>query len=887
MDHKIPFIAWKGVLRAVDPHLVDSAHLYKAENIESTQGAIRTRQGCEVVRRSGATQAGLWPVAIFTREAPVLQWPSGADFLANSAIMADKFLGAVAPQQLREANEADATSVATYLEFADDLPDWTELGGRVFFGDGINPNMALGATRSAIRPMGVMPQSSSPTLTPAYDQNGNLTPGAQYTYGIQRIVTVGRLELASSVILNTVQLTQTVENYKIVCAAVTKTTVADWAAIKSGWFKLTAGGTGYAIGPIDLSDVTDFAGIAERIQVMIRVASTNLGLATVSWATDHFEIESSLILAALASATGHTASPDSDLSGSGWINGQAATISQPDNTAPSVTVTIEQYPYSNPAWSVTYRIFRSQESNGDFLYRVADLTSFPEGGTYIDKKSDDEIELDLYTFDAASDDLNSQVPPVRYLRAWNGSLVCGGSARYSRGSLSTVDNNTVVTVAAPGTVRVSDVGALIQIDGESESFLIVSVDLNNSRLTLDRACDLTQAAARYVICRDNDVVYVTNPLPGNIEGYTNGTEVFSTSGNPIRGIAVSCGYCYILRETRVDILEAGSNDYQLATIPGAPGCPSHATIADRYSPVVIYYAGREGVWVLSGDTPQNLSAAIDGLIRTEIDHGMDQYSHAVYDPVSGWYRLWVFELGWSGPAIPQLCLCFDTRRKDWYVFRQYAVSSGLWKDAGGSLVPVIGVPGAVCRLDRNSFDGVNLAGVITGATASSITNSNASFPALAGLPIHITKADGTMQRRLIRSNTSTSITIFGSFDQTPSAGDLYHVGAISWFAETGELSLFGSSDAVDLGVKKQFTRLFALFEPDTQANPVSIQVKGVRSFGNSVKTETVDLNNREDVELEGNKLGLRARSVVAKISGNGARPVTLLGLQVEAKDVSK
>ena len=71
----------------------------------------------------------------------------------------------------------------------------------------------------------------------------------------------------------------------------------------------------------------------------------------------------------------------------------------------------------------------------------------------------------------------------------------------------------------------------------------------------------------------------------------------------------------------MEILTGTPDSPQLEPFPGnPPGCRAHAAIADRYSPYVIYYAGANGVWIISGHECKRISASIDPLIRDGIDH---------------------------------------------------------------------------------------------------------------------------------------------------------------------------------------------------------------------------------------------------------------------------
>lgn len=96
-----------------------------------------------------------------------------------------------------------------------------------------------------------------------------------------------------------------------------ESTVATWAAVTNGSFRVTLDGVAYNVDGIDFSSVTTMAEVASTIQSALRTASSTQ--ATVVWSTDHFVITSSnntasSSVSALSTSTGTVGT---DISGAG------------------------------------------------------------------------------------------------------------------------------------------------------------------------------------------------------------------------------------------------------------------------------------------------------------------------------------------------------------------------------------------------------------------------------------------------------------------------------------------------------------------------------------------------------------------------------------------
>lgn len=665
------------------------------------------------------------------------------------------------------------------IHYSPALPDWTQLGDRLFLVDGVNPNLVMDGWPEHTRIMGMYPQQTAPVLalsdagTPAA-----LEDGETYRYGVTRVMKIGSLVVESSLI------SDTLEN--------------DAGATRDG----------------------------------------------------------------------------------------------------SVTLIDYEYPPgASSTWELYYRVYRSKKESTTMLYLAAELTEAEydalTAGEYIDTKTDANLDTSYkYNFEAT--ETNMFLPPVRYIRAWQGRLMAGGGQVYSVGTATASSGSDTITLNSPGQAKEVDRNAWLWLDGEDRAFTIEDVDEDANTLTVDRNTTAAHSEVAFAIWRDSEVLYALEPLPGNIEGGDlTGTGMIYTNlgaGGELRGIAVSSDdFCYIMRSNSVEHVEGAAPDFQLVRKLQGIGCASHATIADRYSPRVIWYAGRAGVWQIVGGEAQRISAPVDPIIEDEVDHSMDHRTHGVYDPQTNRYYLWLFGSDWADYTVqvPQLLLIWDAGKNEWYRGEMAASISGLQRRADGSLGPVVGLAGGTAWLDEDTaYDGENIASTATGSGNSTLSDTATDFDTytnLAGLPVHVTAdSGGPVQRRIIKSVSGNTVTIYGTWDTNPAAGDAYHVGTIRYHAETAEMEYVNVFDT-----EKKVHRAFAVVDPDTETNVLTMKVKGVREHSARAYSRDQDMNGAGVCELKGAGIGLRARSATVRFEGDSARPVKILSTEIEAADTRR
>ncbi len=557
----------------------------------------------------------------------------------------------------------------------------------------------------------------------------------------------------------------------------------------------------------------------------------------------------------------------------------------------AATITVMPYEYDiTDIMEVTYEIYRSKPENYEMLYKVATLSHDDvlalANHQWTDEVADNDLGQDFINLSADGMDLT--IPPCRFVRAWRGSLVCGGFLRSEITVTGSAESTTVTTVPQ---LPVDDIGCYLTIDGEPYTYQITAID-GEGNVTIDTPLDMDHDEEKTIRWRDDDVIYVSRPLAGNIEVYSaeNGRVVTNAGAdNSITGIASHGPYAYIFRRDGVEILTGSPSAPQLEPFPGnPPGCRGHATIVDALSPFVLYYAGAKGVWRISGSEATRVSTQVDPYIWDMIDHTQDDRCHAVYDPASRLYYLFLFSKGWeaSGIRMPDVYLCLDVATGAWSRGELYASRSGLFRDSDGEMVPVIGLPGGVARLGVGHTDGaVSPSGAVSAHGSDWLQLADGSDDlsgVVAGMPVHVWDAEkpaSTAIRRIVKEASGDVVSIYGEWPEgVDLTGMKATVGAIRWSFKTPEIALSGDFDRV---VKLE---AFSLAHGRAEAPlPVDARMDVVGEMGDRAPDSQrwrMDFSERTLSRFDGKSTGLRGASVQMEVEGPSA-PALVKAMRIE------
>ncbi len=772
------------------------------------------------------------------------------------------------------------------------IPDFCQLGDRLFVVDGVNQNSVLDGLHSGVRPMGCRAQTSA--LSPTLAAGEALAANAAYVYGVRRVLVEGDLEVPSSAKTATV----TTGLYEMVCGAAGTSgdEVSDWQSVSDAEFAILVDGETYAVTGIDCSathadgQAQTMTGVARRIEAATQAACGSA--VQVAWGTDHFEFSGAEgRIQYLASVSGGSGT---DVHGSAYLNGASGTATEAYDLFCEVTLEdYEEPPGDDDWWTVKYQVMRGLANSADALYLVEELTQAEydllSSGVYEDSTAD--ADLDTSVSVDLSSVRNVRFPPVRCIRSLNGCLVGAGSYAYEAGTVSGTSGADELTVNSPGEVSMADFGAYVWIDGEPVVYKVSSVNTTTGVLTLSANLENDLDEVAWAKWHDYETIFVSPPLPGNIEGYTAGEEMVGNSGDGdrVRALAARNQTGYVLGDQRVEVLQRISGAWTLRAHPRIPpGCVSCATVADRWADAVYYYAGDRGVWRITPSAAQELSADIAPTLRDEVDHSMDEYCHAVFDPVRQWYMLWVFGLDWAGIGFrcPQMCLVFDAAREQWYRFELAAQSSGVMLDDDARPVVALGCGDSLFTLDSDSVDGTDIATTVADAGSAWVEVSADVSAVAPGQPIHVEDSEGAVQRRIVSSVSSPRVYVYGGWDTPPSAGDTVRLGAVRWNWTSADLSSESQSHG-GLRELQMLESVAVLHDVEEEETPAQISVAALGKQSDRVLTESRDWSDEEDLdEIRGAQAGLRARR--SRVAVSGARgPASILEVQADWQSAAK
>lgn len=560
----------------------------------------------------------------------------------------------------------------------------------------------------------------------------------------------------------------------------------------------------------------------------------------------------------------------------------------------AASIVVMPYEFEIPdSVEVTYEIYRSKSSNYQLLYKVATLSQ-DDVENLVDHKYTDTVaddDLDLTYINLESDGMDLTIPPCRFIRAWRGSLVCGG---FLRSEIAVTGESGTTALTTEPQLPIDDIGCFLTIEGEPYTYQITNID-DQGNVTIDTELVADHDAEKTIRWRDDDVVYISRPLAGNIEVYSaqNG-RVLTNAGadNTMTGIASHGSYAYIFRGDSVEILTGSPSSPQLEPFPGnPPGCRGHATIVDTLSPYVLYYAGNKGVWRISGSEASRVSGPVDPIIWWGVDHSQDDRCHAVYDPASRMYFLFLFSRNWkeNGIRMPDIYLCLDTVTGQWSRGEMFASRSGLFRDGNGEMVPVVGIPGAVVRIGVGDTDGGTLAmGRIIAHGDDWIQIEGGASDVFAGMPVHVWNPDypaSAAVRRMVKSVAGDVVSIYGEWpDGFDFDGKVAACGAIRWSFTSPEIGLSGDYDR---NVKVE--AISFAHGRAAEPLPVDVDIKTIGEMGDRVPDEQrwrIDFSERTLSRLDGKVTGLRAASLQMKAEGPHA-PALVKAIRVETQRAAR
>lgn len=265
---------------------------------------------------------------------------------------------------------------------------------------------------------------------------------------------------------------------------------------------------------------------------------------------------------------------------------------------------------------------------------------------------------------------------------------------------------------------------------------------------------------------------------------------------------------------------------------------------------VLYLMDRRGVYLFSGNSDQDVSAAIrplfDGTSDTwRINWRKSQYFHAAHFAEDSTIKFFVVL---TGGAYPQHALCYHYRQQRWWI-EEYPVpiTSSCVGEMNGRAVVFLGTTGRrVLLANEGCLDGISPAGPVTcrgSVTASglaSVTASGAAFTsAVVGLSVRIVAGTGVGQQRTIHAISGTTVLkVATPWLVKPDTTSVYQIGGIKWTWRSGWFRWGVSQQQAVRG-------LDVVFEPTAAASRLSANV-----FDNLSSTAQVFKDSRASNGME-------------------------------------
>ena len=474
-------------------------------------------------------------------------------------------------------------------------------------------------------------------------------------------------------------------------------------------------------------------------------------------------------------------------------------------------------------------------------------------------------------------DTNDLLPVAPFVRSNQNQLALGGQVAYTTGTVAVVNGSHTIAFTGAAVTRAFE-DRQIQVAGDSLAYTILFVNEGAQTAILSALyAGATHTGQTFQITSDASTLYLSNPLPGNIEGYgvlAPGSEIIvgGDDQDVINGIGVCRGNWVVGKKQNLYLLTGTGVSLTQDRVSTQIGVASHHTMVQDDHGNCIWYAGASGVYVMSTNQPLCMSRILTPLFQSGVNHARDSWAHAVWYAARKWYILWVTRAGennitdlcliadlsqgienavWLGPALEQI---------RWWPQQLPAVNSStvLFPD-GQQRVLVNGYDGNVWLFDVGELDGVanmSCQGTVSATDSATYLECNDSWfqddTAAAtncqGAVVTMLSGAAAGQRRLVSANAGCRLTIDltlgGYFSPAPAIGDTLMVGGYGsywtppwltaqssrtkrWQTVVGQFDNFGADVRLDQTVH----RAGRVFSAGRQYLPASQRDRATAALG--------------------------------------------------------
>lgn len=410
-------------------------------------------------------------------------------------------------------------------------------------------------------------------------------------------------------------------------------------------------------------------------------------------------------------------------------------------------------------------------------------------------------------------------PPqaFKYLAIKDNRIIGVGAEVYSRGTVN-VTNASATFTFNDADLDDSFVGSKIRILGDQEEYLIESVNTGAGTAVARPIDDLESGTYKgttrnnliYQIYGDENTIY-TSYIDDNNVPRPHGFPIDlaqrvegGSSNDKLTGVSIIGSGILLTKRGSTFLAEGSYPPYTIGDpISDKLGCISHDTIQSDLSGRAFWLAGKSGIVMSDGFNVSNISTNLrqifNGSHALGLNTSLYEKTHAVLDIENDVYYLFCASKDSSINNVVIVLDMGDGDPKTWkfYYFTGIeAASSTIVYDENNNPTIYIGdYDGFMYRLNVDYYDGIKLgtlSGNPTSVSGTTITDSGAAFylngSGLTGIPVVVENpSTGSINVYKIESNTGTTFTIEGEWEETPTTSFNYYIGGyeLAWKSKAG------------------------------------------------------------------------------------------------------
>jgi hypothetical protein len=485
--------------------------------------------------------------------------------------------------------------------------------------------------------------------------------------------------------------------------------------------------------------------------------------------------------------------------------------------------------------------------------------------------------------------LNYAVKNHRFITATESRLLVCGTEPYTNGTATVVNGDATVTFSVADKTR-AVVGDFFQKSGDSRVYEVASFT-STSEVELTETYAGTGSTSSYTLGGRNDTIRwsATHPTTARSMWWAWPTDFYriihKKDYTPIMGCNKIGNLPIIYKRYSHYMLTESGDDFIEQESRTAVGTCSHWSIVETSelgTNIFMTYEGQvyETTGLEAVDLGIDLNLTVDSINKSRLEYVQAKWFHD-----KKWYLL---AYSSAGATEHDRIMVYDKSIRQWVIWAIRGNALGMIESLEGGykvFKPWLGTKGGfVYKMITGDNFGAGtsgtLEGTITGATATTLTDSGASFYTTddghADVYVSIFDTDNAfVEEKQISSNTGTVLTV-AAWDTTPTVGYTYEIGSIRWYWKSKVLD-FETNDS------KTLNKVLMNFKKVSSERNVNIKVY-VSEDPTMPTTEdqTITFDLSQDYYEPLGIQDTRARYFQYEIQGHGsADPVQVNNLQIE------